>query len=202
MKNKFIKCLTANYTTVANSADFAIERDGETLKIFFEWSDGAEDWKNNFNFPAKPYRKMANMWFAHRGFLKVWKAIEPHVAADINDRTIKKIEVVGYSHGAAVALLCFEYVKYNRPDVEAVGFGFGCPRVLWGFACKNVKKRFEGFVVVRNGRDIVTHLPPVLFGFRHVGEVMKIGQGGPIKDHYWQRYIGAMTEKEAERAEK
>lgn len=200
MLNKFISCLNAKYKTVENCGDYATERDGDTLKIFFEWSDGATDWKNNFNFPAKPYRKMKNMWFVHRGFLKVWKSIEKYISAEICDLSVSKIDIVGYSHGAAVALLCYEYVKYNRPDVEVSGVGFGCPRVVWGFVRKSVKKRFEGFVVVRNGRDIVTHVPPVLFGFRHVGEVLKIGKSaGGIKDHYSTRYIEALTEREGEK---
>lgn len=197
MVNKFKACLAAKYKTVENNGDYATERDGDTLKIFFEWSDGAEDWRNNFDFPATPYRDMKNKWFAHRGFLKVWKAIEPHIAADVNDGTIAKIEIVGYSHGAAVALLCYEYVKFNRPDVEVSGVGFGCPRVVWGFTSENVKKRFEGFVVVRNGRDLVTHVPPVLFGFRHVGELLTIGKSeGLIKDHYPERYIEALEAAE------
>ena len=195
MFKKFYDCLNAKYVTVENGGDFAIYRDGETLKIFFEWSDGATDWKSNFNFPAKPYRNMKNKWYAHRGFLKVWKSIEPYVEDKIFDLTVSKIDIVGYSHGAAVALLCYEYVKYYRPDVEVSGVGFGCPRVVWGFARKNVKKRFEGFVVVRNGRDIVTHVPPVLFGFRHVGEVLKIGESvGQIKDHTPERYAEALRE--------
>lgn len=196
MLKKFFDCLNAKYATVENCGDFAIYREGETLKLFFEWSDGATDWKNNFNFPAKPYRKMENMWFAHRGFLKVWKSIEPYVAEHIYNLKVSKIDIVGYSHGAAIALLCYEYVKYNRPDVEVTGVGFGCPRVVWGFARKKVKKRFEGFVVVRNGRDIVTHVPPLLFGFRHVGEVLRIGESvGQIKDHTPERYVEALRER-------
>lgn len=190
MLKKFIKCLNARYTTVDNGASFAVEREGEKLTLLFEKSNGATDWKNNFDFPAKPYRKMKNKWFAHRGFLKVWKSIEPYIADKINDLTVSKIDIIGYSHGAALALLCYEYVKFNRPDVEASGVGFGCPRVFWGFARKNVKKRFEGFVVVRNGRDIVTHVPPALFGFRHVGEVLKIGESdGAVLDHFPHSYI-------------
>lgn len=191
MKNKFISCRSKNYITVENSASFCVERDGGTLRIYFEQSNGAVDWKNNLDFPARPYRKMENMWFCHRGFLKVWKSIEPYIAGRICDLTVSKIEIAGYSHGAAVAILCYEYVKFKRPDVEASGVGFGCPRVFWGFASRKVKERFRGFVVVRNGRDIVTHAPPLLFGFRHVGEILTIGNGrsaGPIKDHFPEEY--------------
>lgn len=187
---KFRDCLAANYTTVANEGDFAVSRRGDTLTIYFEWSDGATDWKNNFKFPAKPYRDMKNLWFCHRGFLKVWKSIEPHLADKILSNTVKKIDIVGYSHGGAIAQLCYEYVKFHRPDVEVTGVGFGAPRVYWGFASKKIKQRFEGFVVVRNGKDLITHLPPVVFGFRHLGEVKKVGKSkGMIKDHYPERYL-------------
>lgn len=190
----FKRCidLKDRYIHVENGGDFFVEREGETLKIFFEWSDGAEDWKSNFNFFAiswKPYKNMKHIWFCHRGFLKVWKAIKPYLAEYIADPRNEKIEVVGYSHGAPLALLCYEYCTYNRPDVEVEGAGFGCPRVFWGYIPKAVKARFDKFKVVWNGNDIVCHVPPVIFGFRHVGEIVKIGQTNPIKDHFDSEYI-------------
>ena len=199
MKNKFNDCLRAKYINVENDGSYAVKRDGEKLTIYFEGSNGLTDWWNNFQFPAKPYRNMENLWFCHRGFLKVWKSIEPYVASDILDVSITTIEVVGYSHGGAMAQLCCEYIKFNRPDVKVTGFGFGSPRVMWGFACKAVMDRFAGFVIVRNGRDIVTHLPPVFLGFRHVTTVTKVGESkGPILDHFPSRYRKALEEADDE----
>ena len=184
--------LQDKYIHVENGGDYYIERNGDTLKIFFEWSDGLEDWKSNLNFfaiPWKPYKDMKHIWLCHRGFLKVWKAIEPHIAECINDPDVKKIEVVGYSHGAAIALLCYEYCTFNRPDIEVEGAGFGCPRVFWGFVPKSVKERFKSFKVIWNGNDIVCRVPPVIFGFRHISTVEKIGQSNPIKDHIYTEYL-------------
>lgn len=186
------ECLGADYKTVENAGDYAIKREGDTLKIFFEWSDGAEDWKNNFDFPIKPYRHMINLWFCHRGFLKVWKSIEPYIEKEVFDLDIKKINIVGYSHGAAMALLCYEYCIFHRPDCEVKGVGFGCPRVFWGFVPKRVKERFKNFKVVRNGKDIVTHVPPAFFGFRHISEVVEVGKDdskGLIDDHRPGNYL-------------
>lgn len=174
MLNKFNKCVRAKYTHVENDGSYAVMREGDKLTLYFEKSNGLLDWINNFYFPAKPYRNMKNLWFCHRGFLKVWKSIEQYIAADIADPSISTIEIIGYSHGGAIAQLCYEYVKFNRPDVEVTGYGFGSPRLLWGFACKSVKERFKGFVVVRNGHDLITHLPPVIFGFRHICEIIKV----------------------------
>jgi len=193
----FIKCRSMGYIHVENDGSYRVVRNGATLYIYFECSNGKIDWRNNFDFPAKPYRNMQNAWFCHRGFLRVWKSIEKHISKDIFDLTVSTINIVGYSHGGAIAQLCYEYVRFNRPDVSVSGVGFGAPRVFWGFARKAVRERFKGFVVVRNGNDIVTHLPPLLFGFRHICEVKKIGHSvGLIADHFPDRYEDALEELE------
>lgn len=188
----FLECLRCKFITVCESGDYLTKREGDTLKIFFEWSDGREDWLNNFRFfaiPWKSYKDMKDTWFCHRGFLKVWKAIKPHIENEIKNPEIHKIEIVGYSHGAAIALLCHEYCAFNRPDCVIEGVGFGCPRVFWGIVPKEVKERVKNFIVVRNNNDIVTHVPPVLFGFHHISTMLKIGKTNPIKDHYDSEYL-------------
>lgn len=193
MLRRFEKCLEleSEYMHFENDASvyFAFEGDGKEC-IYFEWSNGATDWRNNFDFPAKPYRKMNDIWFCHRGFLKVWKTIEPHLVDVITNPNIKEIEIVGYSHGGAIAQLCYEYVRFHRPDVVVTGIGYGAPRVVWGPVKKEVKDRFAGFLVVKNGRDIVTTLPPKWLGFRNLGSVLHVNLGskGPIDDHRPENY--------------
>lgn len=177
LKALFNRCLWAQYTHVENDGDYALEREGDILYVLFECSNGKVDWKNNFDFPAKPYKDMGIKWYCHRGFLRVWKSIEPHIASTIMDPTIKKIIIVGYSHGAAIASLCHEYVWFNRPDLRESGlegFGFGCPKVYWGFMKKSLKERWEHFHPIKNCSDIVTTVPPVIFGFTHVNKVYKL----------------------------
>jgi hypothetical protein len=177
----FDKCVNAKYTHVENSGDYCIERHGTTLYIYLECSNGSTDWKNNLDFPAKPYKRMGRtVWFAHRGFLRVWKSIEDYVAPFIKDPTVRDIVVVGYSHGAALAVLCHEYIWYHRPDLrnQIEGYGFGCPRVFWGIKTKKLKQRWERFIVIRNIDDIVTHVPPFMLGFSHVGQMISIGKKG------------------------
>ncbi len=176
----FYECLEIKYKELENSANYALHRKGDHLKIYFQHSRGATDWKNNLDFPAKPYRDMDDFWFAHRGFLGVWEVLREPIAPIILDKQIKKITAVGYSHGAAMALFCHEYIKFHRPDIEnnILSYGFGCPRVLWGFQSKNVRRRFEGFTVIRNLDDLVTHVPPASLGYRHVGKILEIGERG------------------------
>ena len=177
----FDKCVNDEYVHVENSGDYYVERQLNTLYIYLECSNGDEDWKNNLDFPAKPYKRMGKtVWFAHRGFLRVWKSVENYIKPLIEDPTIENVVVVGYSHGAALAVLCHEYIWYNRPDLRnnIDGYGFGCPRVFWGIKTKKLKKRWERFTVIRNIDDIVTHVPPFVFGFSHVGKLISIGKRG------------------------
>jgi hypothetical protein len=209
--NLYKKCLSAKYTTVENQGDYAVQQIGTKLYLFFECTDSMEDWKNNFDFPAKPYKDMGATWFCHRGFLKVWKSIEPYVKDAIMKSTVKSVTIVGYSHGAAIAALCHEYVWFNRPDLRSklVGYGFGAPRVFWGCMSDKLKERWVNFHPVRNLNDLVTYAPPALFGFRHVNDVIQIGEKGKfalrknklacIDAHRPQNYIYSLTEKTDDR---
>lgn len=174
----FARCFNSQYITVENDGDYWIDREGDTAYLLFQCTNSKIDWKNNFDFPAAPYRDMGIKWYCHRGFLRVWKSIKPYIENIVLDRRIKKIYVVGYSMGAAIATLCHEYVWFNRPDLREgglEGYGFGCPRVFWGwFIKKELKKRWEHFHPIRNKNDLVTHVPPILFGFRHVNKVYKL----------------------------
>jgi hypothetical protein len=194
MLNYFKRCVDltseCKYKHVENAGSYYTERKEGALFIYFECSNGKLDWKHNFMFPAKPYRSMGDKWYCHRGFLKVWKSIEPYIKDEILDPTVDMITIIGYSHGGAIAQLCHEYVRFNRPDVYVYGYGFGAPRVFWGISKKAVKERFSGFVVVRNGRDLVTFLPPIFFGFRHICDVVHIGE-----DFTWKEFIEEIEEK-------
>lgn len=192
----FTRCLIATYTHTADSGDYAMEHDGDTLYLLFEWSDGKEDWINNFDFPAKPYKRMSEEWYCHRGFLCVWKAmrddIEKNVDKLLTMYPIKNIVCVGYSHGGAIALLATEDMEYlYGTNLTVTGYGFGAPRVLWGDVPAGVANRLRKFKVIRNVPDLVTHVPPAILGYSHGGEVVKIGKPGrygPIKAHYPDAY--------------
>lgn len=189
----FSTCISLSYMEIGNTVNYAVKREGRTLYIFFEDSDGKTDWKRNLDFPVKAYKRMQKTaWYAHRGFLRAWKEVEPALFADISDEKIQKIVVAGYSHGGAIALLCHEYIWFHRPDLRGnlEGYGFGCPRVIW--KAGKSKQRWKNFCVIRNLDDLITHLPPAFLGFRHVGSLLKIGKRGkysPIQAHYAENIL-------------
>lgn len=199
MKDNLLKLynwvLNVQYTTVPDSkASFYYKVVGNRLYIFFEGSNGIVDWINNFDFPAKAYREMADKWYVHKGFLRVWKSAREYLKSEILNPKVKEIVITGYSHGAALALLCHEFCVFNRPDIaeNIRGYGFGCPRVVFGRLKKAVKARFEHFYVIRNCKDIVTHVPPTIFGFKHVGNMIHIGKRakyGLIDSHRPENYL-------------
>ena len=180
LRDLYDRCLNASYTHVEHDGDFAIQREGNILFLLLEWTHGGADWSNNFKFFAKPYKHMETTWFCHRGFLRVWKSIEPYVKSQLMDPTVQEIVIVGYSHGAALAGIAHEYVWFNRPDLREnlVSYGFGAPRFFWGPMQKSLRERWKNFHPVRNLDDLVTHVPPVLFGFRHANKLIVIGKRG------------------------
>ncbi len=202
-----------HYKQVGDSVNYAFVEKGDTLYIYFEGSNSITDWVRNFLFPAKPYKDMEIPYRVHRGFLSAWKEVEDIIIKKIQETVVvhpgsehedpeasfnkntapvtkykwERIVVVGYSHGGALAAFCHECVWFWRPDLREdglVGYGFEAPRIYAAWHVKNaLKERWRNFFVIRCGCDIVTHCPPVIFGFCHVGKIIKIkGDPGLVLD--------------------
>lgn len=171
-------CLHADYTHLPQGVDYAARRVGGQLQLYLEASNGSEDWCHNLDFPAAAYRREGRaVFYAHRGFLSAFSILAPVLDGLLCDQTLGAVLIVGYSHGAALGTLAHEYVWYHRPDLRSrlVGYGFGSPRVLFGTGRRELAPRWEGYTVVRNAGDIVTHLPPAFLGYYHVGELLTVG---------------------------
>ena len=191
----FKRLLSVSYIHVENSGDYKTERFGNTLYIYLESSDGNEDWKNNLDFPVKFKKREGDIHFrCHRGFLRVWESIKPYLKNEIMDTGVDKIVVAGFSHGAGLAVLCYEYIWYHRADLRdsLEGYGFGGPRVLWGKNAKKIAHMWQDFTLIRNIDDLITHLPPRVLGYFHIGKLMEIGEKGKynrIDAHRPQSYL-------------
>ena len=181
------------YEQVGDSVNYAFRTYGSTLYIYFEGSNSISDWVRNFLFPSKPYKDMDIPYRVHRGFLAAWKEVEDIIIAKICEDDDngkfkwKKIIIVGYSHGGALAAFCHECVWFWRPDLREDGlwgYGFEAPRIFAGWHIKKeLAQRWDHFLVIRTNNDIVTHCPPVIFGFIHVGDILKIKGDTSIVDN-------------------
>lgn len=185
----FARCDTGTWKQAGKHVSYRFECDEDELTIFFQGSCEPIDWFRNFMFAKRPYKDMKEPYRVHGGFLKAWKEVEDIVRAEIKDETIKHITIVGYSHGGALCAFCHECVWFDRPDLRSSidGYAFEAPRIYAGFKVKkSLLPRWERLYIIRNDMDIVTHLPPIAFGFCHVGNILHVGKGefyGFIKSH-------------------
>jgi triacylglycerol lipase len=198
----FNTCNTIKYTNIGEDVSYAFMEEGDTLYIYFEPSNGKTDWKHNFMFRKKPYKDMKVPYRVHTGFLECWKTVEDIIIDKIceletfegaSEYRYKNIVITGYSHGGALAVLCHECCWFHRPDIRdsIFGFSFDGPRVIASFKVKKeLKPRWKNFITFRNNTDLVTHVPPKIFGYSHVGRLIKVGKGKRygfltfIKSHY------------------
>ncbi len=106
----------------------------------------------------------------HGGFQRALEGVWPLLLAAVTDLgTGKKMFVCGHSLGAALAqLAAHRFVLSGRP-VTGV-YVYGSPRVGNGafMEAYNELLKAKTFLHI-NHQDIVTHMPPELFGFHHLG---------------------------------
>ena len=193
LAEQFYKTFSTIYDDIGTDVSYRIEKkvynkdeenERHDLFIYFQGSNGDNDWKANFKFYKKvysrrPYKGMETKFRVHAGFLECWKQVEDLIKAEITDEKIKRITIFGYSHGAALATLCHECCWFNRPDIRnnIETFAFEAPRVYASFRVKKeLKERWEKCHLFRNRNDIVTHLLPVIFGYCNVNKITKIGR--------------------------
>ena len=197
----FRECICFDgYIPTPMSGDYKIVFNGRVAEIYFQHSDGFWDWVSNFDFAVRPYKRMDSEWRCHRGFLRVFKAMRDEIAAIIGeavrDGRIDKAVCVGYSHGAPLALLAVEDLSFRFGDrISVCGFGFGAPRVIWGKLPEDVRERVSGFTAVNVAGDLVSNLPPKLFGFKDPDNVCILaskGDYGPIEAHVYTSIIAEL----------
>jgi hypothetical protein len=133
--------------------------------LCFQCSNGIVDWIRNFDFPAVPYKRMETEYKVHAGFLEAYQLVRDEInALDFH-------AIVGYSHGAALALLACEDQAFRGRKVPT--FVFGCPRVFYK-PPQIVKDRTAHAMRYTSKGDIVTKVPPF---YHHVGqEVLLCGK--------------------------
>jgi len=162
-----------------------LEVEGENI-LLFALSNSKTDWKNNFSFWKKPYKHMETKFYVHGGFLKCWKLVEDEIIDYIKEKEMDNLTIAGWSYGGAMSILCTESVWFNCKNLRGKTrtVTFGAPRVFSVFNFRKIKERFENVVMLKNGSDIVTKLPPVIFGFKHVVKLTNIGDSHRFIDYF------------------
>ena len=108
----------------------------------------------------------------HRGFYECYYQVRNIILDKVYSKEWKEVTVIGYSHGGALCGFATQDIRYHFPKLKLRGYGFESPRFVK--IKKDLKYMWDDFTVIRNGNDLVTHLPPRIFGYSDVGSMIKI----------------------------
>lgn len=172
------------YTKSGDCVDWAVKvyPAEKLVRLLFEESSDDRDWKNNFDFPIKPYKQQENtLWFA-RGWGNAYKSCNDEIMAKLIETYTDElkaqgytVEVCGWSYGGAMAVLAAEDFNYrtgNKPGIVT----FGAPKPLWGRKTWHyINTCLEYAVQYAHVNDVVPLCIP-LPGYRMVNKV-KVGKG-------------------------
>lgn len=175
MKHIYQKITSSNYEKLGKDVDVFVDLDpvNYTLFVYFQGSNSDIDWRHNFNFPSKVYKRQKSCLRAHRGFVKAFKSANDAITAKIKELSetylipVKDLKVTftGHSFGGAMAILAAEdfYFRFGqKPNVVT----FGAPRVLANKkSVKYLESCCEDIFQFAHRSDIVTYVPP---HFKHI----------------------------------
>ena len=168
------------------------------VTIVFRGTDSQKNWINNLCFCKKtiPDREQNKRLKVHKGFLEGYESVRQKIRNLIPEE-VCKIKVAGHSLGAALAILCALDLKSSFKNADLEVYLFGCPRV----GNKEFAKAYNKYVFktlrIVNGNDIVTKLPPVFLGYKHVGILIHTGASPKpaiisFSDHTPQSYFSSL----------
>lgn len=191
---------TAMIDNIQSDIQYFLRRDKDILYITFRGTDSPKDWKTDLTFWKKtiPYDNTDSKIRVHTGFINAYKTtgVRDILLKSITNDT-HYIKISGHSMGAALAVLCAVDIQYNFPNRDIEVILFGCPRVGNKAFMLSYNKRVDKTVRVENGNDIVTKLPFIFMGYRHVGAKLHIGMiKFPLyfsaNDHYPHKYYSSL----------
>lgn len=161
--------------TKKHELNYKIERNGNTLTLYFEDSNGKKDWKDNLFFLpvfVKAYKKCLNHLIVHVGFKNEYHSGNDQIMKELIDEyhnhQTDKVIIAGWSNGAAMSMLAAEDFFF-RTGIKPTVVNFGCPMVCFDkLSAQYIKDCCEEVREYCNNNDVVTKVP--LF-FEHVNKI-------------------------------
>jgi hypothetical protein len=164
-----------------NDVDVAMYQENDTFIINFKGTDSNLDWKMNFSFWWKPYKKMDKLFLLHYGFVKNYHIVRDIIHREFRRSGLKKVHIRGYSHGGSLGTICYaDFMwhienKEEYKDVSLSGFVVGATRVSSVFGWKEFNRLSQGLIRLVNNNDLVTRVPFKTTLYKHVGTEHLIG---------------------------
>lgn len=173
--------------------------DKDVVMIF--GSNQIKDWLFNlfFKFTSEtPYPSVTRKEIkVHTGFYRSYLEIRDFMLNKFKDN--KELVIYGQSLGGAVAQFAALDLQYNYPDMKIKLITTGAPRVGNNEFKKSFNKRFKDYKRYSNGNDMITVLPPKIFGFVHVCDEFALSKPRKIRlsirNHLVPQYLENFSNK-------
>ena len=177
MKELFERGTTGPWTTAGLDVQYKVEREMDRVFLSFQCTASESDWWYNFQFAKVLYKDSTYPFWCHQGFAALYHSVRDSVLADIKAQVTagaRFLTILGYSQGGALATLAHEDCGWHWPLLETTTYVFGSPRVL-AVCPAVVTARFTHLSRYEVRGDPVPLAPPVIWGYRHVGNGIQIG---------------------------
>ena len=137
--------------------------------VSFRGSDNTKNWIDDFDFLQIPYLRCAGC-LIHNGFwlgyLTVSHSMKSQIELLLSKYRGSNIYVTGHSLGGALATVAALDIKHTY-DAPMKVYTFGQPRVGNALYAKHFSTKIPDSYRVIHYADIVPHLPPIEFDFKH-----------------------------------
>lgn len=151
----------------------------ELVVIVFRGTENLLDWRTNMRVA---WTELQGGVRVHTGFFRAYKPIRERLFARVLELIRQKprpVYITGHSLGGALAVMATaELANHDEAlvrDSIAACYTYGCP--------KAGDRSFDQYVKVplyriTNGVDLVPAVPPILTGYKHVGDTRYFGSVG------------------------
>ena len=175
------------YNGVLTHANYCVRYDDKrnVIEVHFEGTKDVPDWVTNLLFQPKYYESF--LWKdkkitlkVHKSWAAMYKVMKDFVRSKVTNlleqHKTAEVEVIGWSLGSAMAMLCSQDLNYNF-GIEAHLFTFGSVNPFKmnifnkGRTIKYLRSCCKSYHIFCNRNDIVTYLVPKLFGFRKLSRI-------------------------------
>lgn len=149
-----------------------VSTDDEAGVIVFsvQGSSNIRNWITNLNFGFNSCSDLTSDCEAHTGFADAWGEIREGVTdavhAALEQNPDYSVIATGHSLGGAVATIGAAYLRESE-GVAVDIYSYGAPRVGNDVFANFVTDQPGAEYRITHGRDPVSRLPPIIFGYRH-----------------------------------
>lgn len=175
------------YNGILAHANYCVRYDNDrnVIQVHFEGTRDIPDWFTNLLFQPKYYESF--IWEnkkitlrVHKSWQAMYKVLKHYIRSDVSallkSHPESEVEVIGWSLGSAMAMLCTQDLNYNL-NIKSHLFTFGSVNLFKTNVfnrrktLKYLKSTTYEYHIFTSRNDIVSYLVPRLFGFIKLGRI-------------------------------